>query len=44
MTSIPAPIASAMLAGILFPICIAPAKAAATLPLLALPALSLIHI
>ncbi|WP_298012303.1 benzoate/H(+) symporter BenE family transporter, partial [uncultured Microbacterium sp.] len=39
MTSIPAPIASAMLAGILFPICIAPAKAAATLPLLALPAI-----
>lgn len=37
MTSIPAPIASAMLAGILFPICVAPATAAVTMPALALP-------
>jgi benzoate membrane transport protein len=39
MTSIPKPIASAMLAGILFPICIAPAQAAVQLPALALPAI-----
>lgn len=37
MTRIPRPIASAMLAGILFPICIAPVQAAVQLPLLALP-------
>lgn len=36
-TRIPRPIASAMLAGILLPICLAPAEAAAQLPLLALP-------
>ncbi len=41
MTRIPAPIASAMLAGILFPICIAPVQAAVRLPLLALPAIVL---
>jgi benzoate membrane transport protein len=39
MTRIPPPIASAMLAGILFPICIAPVHAAVQLPLLALPAI-----
>lgn len=39
MTSIPKPLASAMLAGILFPICIAPAQAAVQLPALALPAI-----
>ncbi len=37
MTRIPRPIASAMLAGILFPICLAPVQAAVQLPLLALP-------
>lgn len=37
MTRIPRPIASAMLAGILFPICLAPVQAAVHLPLLALP-------
>jgi benzoate membrane transport protein len=37
MTRIPKPIASAMLAGILFPICLAPVQAAVQLPLLALP-------
>lgn len=37
MTRIPAPIASAMLAGILLPICISPVQAAVQLPLLALP-------
>jgi benzoate membrane transport protein len=37
ITRIPTPIASAMLAGILFPICLAPVEASATLPLLALP-------
>lgn len=37
MTRIPAPIASAMLAGILLPICISPVEAAVQLPLLALP-------
>ncbi len=37
MTNIPRPLASAMLAGVLFPICIAPITAVATLPLLAAP-------
>ena len=37
MTRIPRPIASAMLAGILFPICLAPVQAAIQLPLLAIP-------
>jgi benzoate membrane transport protein len=37
MTRIPKPIASAMLAGILFPICIAPVAASIQLPALALP-------
>ena len=37
MTRIPRPIASAMLAGILLPICLAPVEAAVQLPLLALP-------
>lgn len=37
LTRIPRPIASAMLAGILFPICIAPVTASVELPLLALP-------
>lgn len=37
ITSIPRPIASAMLAGILFPICLAPITAAVQLPWLALP-------
>jgi benzoate membrane transport protein len=37
ITRIPTPIASAMLAGILFPICLAPIEASVTLPLLALP-------
>ncbi|TPW70143.1 benzoate/H(+) symporter BenE family transporter [Schumannella sp. 10F1B-5-1] len=36
-TSIPKPIASAMLAGILFPICISPVQATVEHPLLALP-------
>jgi len=39
MTRIPRPIASAMLAGILLPICLAPVQAAVALPLLALPAI-----
>ncbi|MGN6324772.1 benzoate/H(+) symporter BenE family transporter [Pseudolysinimonas sp.] len=39
MTRIPRPIASAMLAGILLPICLAPVHAAVRLPLLALPAI-----
>lgn len=34
---IPRPLASAMLAGVLFPICLAPIQAVATLPLLAAP-------
>src|SRR5690606_1091452 len=37
MTRIPKPIASAMLAGILFPICLAPVLAAVELPHLAIP-------
>ncbi len=37
ITSIPRPLASAMLAGILFPICIAPITAAVEIPWLALP-------
>ena len=37
MTRIPKPIASAMLAGILFPICLAPVLASVELPQLALP-------
>ncbi|TXK19704.1 benzoate/H(+) symporter BenE family transporter [Homoserinibacter sp. GY 40078] len=37
MTRIPRPIASAMLAGILFPICLAPVLASVQLPALALP-------
>jgi benzoate membrane transport protein len=37
MTRIPRPIASAMLAGILLPICLAPVQAAVQVPLLALP-------
>ena len=37
ITRIPTPIASAMLAGILFPICLAPVEASVRLPLLALP-------
>jgi benzoate membrane transport protein len=37
ITRIPTPIASAMLAGILFPICLAPVEASVKLPLLALP-------
>jgi len=37
VTRIPRPIASAMLAGILFPICLAPVTATVELPLLALP-------
>lgn len=37
MTRIPRPIASAMLAGILFPICLAPVLAAVELPHLAIP-------
>ncbi len=37
MTRIPKPIASAMLAGILFPICVAPVTASVELPQLALP-------
>ena len=37
ITRIPKPLASAMLAGILFPICLAPITAAVQLPLLALP-------
>lgn len=37
MTRIPKPIASAMLAGILFPICLAPVLASVQLPALALP-------
>ena len=37
ITRIPAPLASALLAGILFPICLAPIEASVKLPLLALP-------
>jgi benzoate membrane transport protein len=37
MTRIPAPIASAMLAGILLPICISPVQADVQMPMLALP-------
>jgi len=37
VTRIPKPIASAMLAGVLFSICVAPIRAVAELPLLALP-------
>jgi benzoate membrane transport protein len=37
ITRIPTPLASAMLAGILFPICLAPIEASVALPLLALP-------
>jgi len=37
VTRIPKPIASAMLAGVLFAICVAPVRAVAELPLLALP-------
>ena len=37
ITSIPKPLASAMLAGVLFPICLAPIEAVATLPLFAAP-------
>ena len=37
VTRIPTPIASSMLAGILFPICLAPIEASVRLPLLALP-------
>jgi len=37
ITGIPKPLASAMLAGVLFPICLAPIEAVATLPLLAAP-------
>lgn len=37
ITGIPTPLASAMLAGVLFPICLAPIEAVATLPLLAGP-------
>jgi benzoate membrane transport protein len=37
ITSIPKPLASAMLAGILFPICLAPITAAVEIPWLALP-------
>jgi benzoate membrane transport protein len=37
ITRIPTPIASALLAGILFPICLAPIRASVSLPLLALP-------
>lgn len=37
MTRIPPPISSAMLAGILFPICLSPVLAAVRMPLLALP-------
>lgn len=37
VTRIPRPIASAMLAGILFPICLAPVQASIEVPLLALP-------
>lgn len=37
ITSIPKPLASAMLAGVLLPICLAPVEAVATVPLLAAP-------
>jgi benzoate membrane transport protein len=37
ITRIPKPLASALLAGILFPICLAPVEASVKLPLLALP-------
>ena len=37
ITGIPKPLASAMLAGVLFPICLAPIQAVATLPLFAVP-------
>lgn len=40
MTGIPKPIAGAMLAGILFPICLAPVMAAVETPLLAVPTIA----
>jgi len=40
VASIPAPVANAMLAGVLFPLCLAPVRAAAEVPLLALPMLA----
>ncbi|MCQ4041355.1 benzoate/H(+) symporter BenE family transporter [Streptantibioticus rubrisoli] len=39
VTGIPAPLASAMLAGVLLPVCLAPVRAAVTVPSLALPAI-----
>ena len=39
VTAIPAPLASAMLAGVLLPVCLTPVRAAVTLPSLALPAI-----
>lgn len=40
VASIPAPLANAMLAGVLFPLCLAPMRAAAEVPALALPMLA----
>ncbi|MEU1629961.1 benzoate/H(+) symporter BenE family transporter [Streptomyces sp. NPDC020096] len=39
VTGIPAPLASAMLAGVLLPVCLTPVRAAVTLPSLSLPAI-----
>ena len=40
VAAIPAPLANAMLAGVLFPLCLAPVRAAAEIPALALPMLA----
>lgn len=40
VASIPSPLANAMLAGVLFPLCLAPVRAAAEVPALALPMLA----
>ena len=40
IAAIPVPLASAMLAGVLLPLCLAPARAAAELPELALPVIA----
>ena len=40
VAAIPPPVANAMLAGVLFPLCLAPVRAAAELPVLALPMLA----
>jgi benzoate membrane transport protein len=41
LAAIPAPIAAAMLAGVLLPVCLAPVRAAVDLPAMALPAIAI---